>query len=261
MKNEFIENYLAWLRENVFVNEIEEGKKWVINTPFLDRHNDYLEIYIVKKDEDSYILTDDGFIYSDLITSGCEPSSPKRKELFKLNVVGLGISFNERTKELFVETDFQNIGRRKHKLAQAMLAIGDMFMLASPNISTIFKEDVKNYFRRREIPFNYDFKVSGKSLIEHNIEIALPTIKEKPETMIKVINNPSMGYAKNAIFTFIDITETRKIHSVVIYNDEGEKKIAKGFIQALKSYNIKSIPWSKRDKYSERILKEYQKLK
>ncbi len=259
MKEKFIENYLNWLRENVFVNEIEDGKKWVINSPFLDRHNDYIEIYIVKKAEDTFRLTDDGFIYDDLLASGCEPlGSPKRKELFKVNLLGFGVNFNEKTHEIYIETSMGGIGKNKHKLAQAMLAIGDMFMLASTNVSTIFKEDVKAFFRRKEIPFNYDFKVTGRSFIEHNIEIALPLVKTNPETMIKVINNPLINNAKNAIFTFNDIREIRReVHSVVIYNDE--QKVAKGFVQALKAYGIESVPWGDREIYSSKILKNYQK--
>jgi len=259
LKEEFIKNYLNWLKENVFVNEIEENKKWVINSPFLDRHNDYIEIYIIKKTGDTFILTDDGFIYDDLLANGCEPySSPKRKELFKLNLLGFGVNFKERTHELYLETSMADIGKNKHKLAQAMISIGDMFMLASNNVSTIFKEDVKAFFRRKEIPFNYDFKVTGRSFIEHNIEIALPLVKDNPETMIKVINNPLVNNAKNVIFTFNDIREIRQeVHGVVIYNDE--QKVSKGFVQALKEYKIESIPWSERETYSSKILKNYQK--
>lgn len=258
METKFIEEYIKWIRANVFVNEIEKDKKWIINSPFLDRHNDYIEIYIVKKNKDSYLLTDDGFIYSDLKSSGFEPYSPKRKELFKMTLKGFGINFSEKTNELFIETDLPDIGRNKHKLVQAMLAIGDMFMLASSNVSTIFREDVKAYFKRREIPFVYDIKISGRSFIEHNIEIALPTLKDNPETLIKVINNPILAYAKNAIFTFNDIKEIRKeIHSVVIYNDEF--KVARGFVQALKAYKIECISWGEKEKYSDKILEKYQK--
>jgi hypothetical protein len=259
MKEKFIENYLNWLRQNVFVNEVENGKKWVINSPFLDRHNDYIEIYIIKKEEDTFILTDDGFVYNDLLTSGCDPiSSPKRKELFKLDLLGFGVNFKEKTHEIYVETSMEEIGKNKHKLAQAMISIGDMFMLASANVSTIFKEDVKAFFRRKDIPFNYDLKITGKSFIEHTIEIALPLVKDNPETIIKVINNPIKSYAINAIFTFNDIKEIRKeIRSVVIYNDE--QKVAKGFIQALRQYKIECVAWSEREEYSSKILKNYQK--
>jgi hypothetical protein len=258
MKEKFIEKYLSWLRENIFINELEEGKKWVINSPFLDRHNDYIEIYVLKKAEDTFILTDDGFVYDDLITGGCEPiSSPKRKELFKLTLLGFGVSFNEKTHEIYIETSMTDVGKNKHKLAQAMLSIGDMFMLASVNVSTIFKEDVKAFFKKKDIPFNYDLKITGKSFIEHNIEIALPLVKNAPETMIKVINNPIKAYAINAIFTFNDIKEIRKeVNSVVIYNDE--QKVAKGFVQALKQYNIECVAWSEREEYSSKVLKKYQ---
>jgi len=258
MKTKLIEEYINWIRANVFVNEIEKDKKWIINSPFLDRHNDFTEIYLVKKNEDLYRLTDDGFTYNDLKISGFEPSSPKRRELFKTTLLGFGINFSERTNELFIETDLHNIGKNKHKLVQAMLAIGDMFMLASSNVSTIFKEDVRAYFKKKEIPFVYDIKISGKSFIEHNIEIVLPMVKDNPETLIKVINNPILSCAKNALFTFNDIEEIRKeVHSVVIYNDEF--KIAKGFVQALEAYKIECIPWNKREEYSHKLLEGYQK--
>lgn len=252
---------LNWLKKNVFVNEIEKDRKWVVDTPFLDRHNDYTELYVVRKSDDTFILTDDGFVYSDLVSSGAEPLSPKRKELFVININGFGVKFNDKTKEIYIETDLGEIGKSKHKLVQAMLAIGDMFMLASHNISSIFREDVISYFRRRNIPFNYDFKVQGRSFIEHNIEIALPVVGSNPETFIKVINNPIIAHAKNVIFAFMDIKEIRKeIRSVVVYNDS-EQKPAKGFIQALTQYKIECIAWSEREKYSEKILKNYEKIK
>jgi len=259
LKEKFIEKYLNWLRENVFINELEKDKKWVINSPFLDRHNDYIEIYIVKKKGDLYKLTDDGFVYDDLLAGGCEPTnSPKRKELFKLNLLGFGVNFSDKTHEIYIESSMEEIGKNKHKLAQAMISIGDMFMLASHNVSTIFKEDVKAFFRRKEIPFNYDFKVTGKSFIEHNIEIALPMVKDNPETIIKVINNPLINNAKNAIFTFNDIREIRKeVKTVVIYNDD--QKVAKKFVQALKAYKVECVPWSGREKYSSKIIKSYEK--
>lgn len=256
LKEKFIEKYLEWIKQNSFVNEIEKGK-WMINSPFLDRHNDYLEIYVVEKAKDSFILTDDGFVYDDLLSEGCELSSPKRKEIFKLSLIGLGVNFNDKTHELYLETDFDNIGRNKHRMIQAMLSIGDMFMLSSSNVSSIFKEDVRAYFRRREVPFISDFKINGKSFIEHNIEIGFPATKNNPETMIKVINNPLMSNAKNAIFAFTDIKEIRKeIQGVVIYNDD--QKISRGFVRALTAYKIESVAWSDREKYSDKILKTYE---
>jgi hypothetical protein len=257
MENKFIENYLEWIKKNVFVTKLGKDK-WVIETPFLDRHNDYLEIYIIKKENGLYILTDDGFTFSDLKASGFELSSPKRRELFELALIGLGVNFNEKTKELYVETDFTEIGKSKHKLVQAMLSVDDMFVMAGPTVSTLFKEDVKIYFRRSGIPFNHDIRVVGRSTYEHNIEIAIPSVKEKPETFIKVINNPIKQSAEHAIFVLNDIKEFREnMRGMVIFNDG--QNIGKGFKEALNAYKIPTIAWSEREKYTNEFLIQFEK--
>jgi len=180
LKEKFIENYLTWLKANVFINEIEKEKKWVINSPFLDRHNDYIEIYIIKNSEDNFILTDDGFVYDDLLASGCEPTnSPKRKELFKLNLIGFGVNFNDKTHEIFLETNMAEIGKHKHKLAQAMLAIGDMFMLASHNVSSIFKEDLRiNQWNKWGV-LNEKKKIVARFRIKSSAEIFIKEHKRE----------------------------------------------------------------------------------
>jgi hypothetical protein len=256
MENKFIENYIEWIRKNVFIKSIGKNK-WLIETPFLDRHNDYLEIYILKEGN-NYHLTDDGFIFSDLKASGFDLSTDKRKDLFKTALVGLGINFNKKTKEIFIDTDLASIGKSKHNLVQAMLTIGDMFVLADSTVSTLFKEDVKKYFKRKDIPFNYDVRIRGRSSYEHNIEIALPIMKNKPETFIKIVNNPIKNNAEHAIFILNDIKEMRKnTKSIVIFNDSN--KVGKGFIDALNAYRIESIPWSKKDDYTKQFVFEYTK--
>jgi Domain of unknown function DUF1828 len=51
-----------------------------ITTPFVDRHNDYLQIY-AKQENDRYILTDDNYIVEDLEQSGFNLGTIKRKEI------------------------------------------------------------------------------------------------------------------------------------------------------------------------------------
>lgn len=55
-----INDYLKWIKDNTVAKSIEEGKVCSITTPFLDRHNDHLEIYFLKNDG-SFKLTDNGY--------------------------------------------------------------------------------------------------------------------------------------------------------------------------------------------------------
>lgn len=71
-----IGHYTDWLRSKIALRQVDD---WVeITTPYLDRHNDYLQIY-AQKQNGSYILTDDGYIINDLHQSGCTLDTPKEK--------------------------------------------------------------------------------------------------------------------------------------------------------------------------------------
>lgn len=69
---ELLEKYLRWLKDKTILREIEDTVE--ITTPYLDRHNDFLQIY-VKRDQGGFIITDDGYIINDLKLSGCELDS------------------------------------------------------------------------------------------------------------------------------------------------------------------------------------------
>ncbi|OEG71791.1 hypothetical protein ATZ36_12720 [Candidatus Endomicrobiellum trichonymphae] len=58
-------------------------KDWVeITTPYIDRHNDYIQIYI-KKSKGSFILTDYGYTVDDLLLPGVRVRFTKEKKVAK----------------------------------------------------------------------------------------------------------------------------------------------------------------------------------
>src|SRR5207302_432492 len=58
-----IADYLRWLKEGLQVSELEGSCR--IATPFVDRHNDEIEIYVEKRNG-GLLLTDDGYTIADL---------------------------------------------------------------------------------------------------------------------------------------------------------------------------------------------------
>lgn len=76
---------------------------WVeITTPYLDRHNDYLQIY-ARRQNGSYILTDDGYILSKLELSGCKLESPKRLALLQMTLNEFGVKLIDGALEVLSE--------------------------------------------------------------------------------------------------------------------------------------------------------------
>ncbi|MCK5877813.1 MAG: DUF1828 domain-containing protein [Candidatus Marithrix sp.] len=114
------QEYFSWLKDKTILKQL---KGWVeITTPYLDRHNDYIQIY-VKKENSKFVLTDDGYIISDLIQSGCNLDSPKRQELLRTTLNGFGVK--QDNGELLVYSTSEKFALQKHNLIQAMLAVND----------------------------------------------------------------------------------------------------------------------------------------
>src|SRR5258708_22877692 len=132
-----LDDYLAWLKDKTILRQIDD---WVeITTPYLDRHNDYVQIY-AKKSNGSFTLTDDGYTIDDLEQSGCKLDSRKRQDLLKMTLNGFGVQAHGSALEVHASPD--NFALRKHNLVQAILAENDMFYLAVPMVANLFYEDV-----------------------------------------------------------------------------------------------------------------------
>ena len=117
-----LDQYTKWLRDKTSLRQISD---WIeISTPYLDRHNDCLQIY-AKRQNGGYLLTDDGYIIEDLQQSGCKLDTGKRQALLNMTLNGFGIRLNDGRLEIQASPD--NFAVRKHNLVQAMLAVNDLF--------------------------------------------------------------------------------------------------------------------------------------
>lgn len=241
-----ISEYLKWIKDNTVAKTVEEGKVCSISTPFLDRHNDHLDIYLIKT-SDNLKLTDNGYTIADLKMSGFEINTPKRESILKTALNGFGVKMNGND-ELYIDANSQNIGQKKHYLLQAILAVNDMFNLSQETVYSLFKEDVELYFRSNDIFFSKDIKLTGKSGFDHNIDFLIPASKNKPERLIKAINTAKKDSVLSSIMAFTDINQTRETltKNFVVYNDL-EKKVPKDVIGAFDNYAVKHIPWSQKE--------------
>src|SRR3972149_2964308 len=97
-----LDNYVSWLRDKTTLRQVND---WVeITTPYLDRHNDLLQIY-VKSFDSGYILSDDGYVIEDLEQSGCKLETQKRQALLKMTLNGFGVQLNGKRLEIRASSD------------------------------------------------------------------------------------------------------------------------------------------------------------
>ena len=114
--------YWNWLRDQTSFRGVSDWIK--ITTPYLDRHNDHLQIY-ARPDQGVWLLTDDGYVIDDLVQSGCKVESPKGQHMLKCALAGLGVNLEGGA--LVVKTSRIDFALSKHNLVQAMLLVGGLF--------------------------------------------------------------------------------------------------------------------------------------
>ncbi|MHB9027060.1 MAG: DUF1829 domain-containing protein [Armatimonadota bacterium] len=244
-----LEDYRAWLRDKTSLRQID---KWIeITTPYLDRHNDYIQIY-ASKENSGYLLTDDGYTIADLEESGCKLQSPKRHDLLKMTLNGFGIKLHDSSLE--VHASSENFAMQKHNLVQAILAINDMFYLAEPLVTSLFYEDVVRWLDLHEVRYSPKVNFTGKSGYIHLYDFLIPKSRQEPERILRTINRPSRDTAEAIAFSWIDTRETRPLDSkaYAILNDT-EQPVATAVLSALKNYDVQPIPWSKRESIVEEL--------
>lgn len=244
-----INAYVDWLKTGLSVESLEDACE--LTTPFLDRHNDHLQIY-VSKQNGKINLSDDGYILSDLRSSGFDIGTTKRKAILETVLNGFGVKMDG--KQLVVEASIRNPGKRLHALVQAMLAVNDMFVLAQPRTATLFWEDVQEFLDDNEIRYNPRIKITGQSGFDHAIDFLIPKSNKRPERLIQAINSPAKNSIEVYLFSLEDSRKTRGEGSeaYALLNDR-DHTVGGDIIEALENYDVIHALWSEKEKHIESL--------
>ncbi len=239
-----VDQYRSWLKDRTTLKSVHED--WVeITTPFIDRHNDYLQLY-AKREDRGFRLTDDGHTIRDLELSGCVLDTPKRHELLKLALNGFAVE--EKNGSLSVKATAENFAVRKHSLVQAILAVNDLFYTSGSIVRSLFKEDVARWLDLSEVRYLPDVQFTGKSGYTHHFDFAIPRSRSEPERILKAINNPNKDAAQSLIFSWLDTREERPPESrAVAFLNDNERVVTSAVVDALQHYEIQPVLWSRRD--------------
>lgn len=263
MKNEIeqlMNEYWQWLRDRTVLRQ--ENDVVEITTPFLDRHNDHMQIY-VNREKDKIILTDDGYTIHDLELCGCKMSS-RRRTLLKSTLVGFGVQCSKNDAlEIRVSSKDFSIG--KHSLLQAMLAVDDLFYTAFPQPQkSIFTEEVAEWMDESDIRHSRQIKLSGGSGFDHQFDFLITKSKVAPERLVRVVNRPDRNAVQGICFSWRDVAKVRegeiKMYTVlndIPYSVEGQnqnhekkspkKNVSQKILTALDDFEVNPILWSERD--------------
>ena len=121
---EIINNYLDWFKSSTIITPIESADKETVkvSTMFLDSHNDGIEFYIQKINDNYIALTDDGWYLQDLESCGLDLNSSRITE--QINWYRNSLNFDIVKGEILsvVRLD-ENIPLKIHAYIQALILI------------------------------------------------------------------------------------------------------------------------------------------
>lgn len=238
-----IAEYVGWLKQGLRISELEGCCQ--ISTPFLDRHNDEIEIFVEKRNG-GIVLTDDGYTISDLEATGMNFETEKRKAHLQSILNGFGVHLEN--KEVVVAASPQDFPQKKHALVQAILSINDMFVMAEEHVMSLFKEDVAKFLDQASIPFFADLKLSGRSGFDHKFDFGLPKTAKKPQRVLQAINVLGKDQATSFAFAIADVRVIRRdpLQAFTFLNDV-EHPVKEDNLAAIRAYEIQPLFWSHRD--------------
>ena len=250
--NKLMEDYLHWLKSRTILKKINND--WVeIETPYIDRHNDYLSIYVRRKN-DYFEITDGGYIINDLKISGCSFTKQRNKMLLQ-TLSGFGVNLEK--EHIITHASADDFPVKKHSLIQAMLSINDLFFTNTTTIHVekIFLEDVKDWLDNNDIRYTPSIKICGKTGFDQMFNFVIPKSKNAPERLIRTLNNPNKQNVDNIIFDWLDIESARPegTKPYVLINNE-DKNLSNSVLDSFANYNINAVPWTKKEQVAEKLI-------
>ena len=254
----YLTDYANWLASAQHCPEV--GKTLDINSPCLDRHCDYIELFCRQPTPGLFTICDDSYTLDDLELSGCPLTQP-RKFMLDYIMGRAGISV-ESSGNLSVSCTEDELAQKKHDLMQAVLTINDVFY--SHEAATCFNSLIAKWLVEKNVPFVSHYMVEGVSGLNNFFDFIIPASANAGERFIFLTNCVSETAINNIIYLWRDIAATRDPGCVcyVVVNDENSFYLDKysGYVasldyeDALAAHQIKIIPWSRREAHLPALL-------
>lgn len=158
----------------------------------------------------------------------------------------MALGFTEKTTN-FIYRQQSTLKKSIHNFLQALLSINDMYVLAQNRISTLFFEEVANFFDALDIRYTQNINLEGQTHLTHKFDFLITKSKIHKERLIKILNTPKKENLQSNLFAFLDLPLQRQqtTDKIIIFNDQNTN-ITDSLLKAPQELGIKTIEWSKK---------------
>jgi len=244
-----LKKYCEWFNKNTQLQET--GNVIEITTSFVDRHNDLIQIFVNKENND-YILTDYGYTIQDLESSGFTLDTPKRQSAFSVILNGFGVV--EDREFLKIKANNENFSLKYQNLLQAICTVNDLYYLAEPKPTPVFVEKVHSWLNENKVRFEREKNITGYSGLNLTVDIFVPRFNGEKDKIIQLIDPPTPSNIQKFVLQWGDISRNKnnKLKSYAALNNEIKirnqtYRISDLSINALRKYRVVPLYWTNRD--------------
>ncbi len=251
---DYVKEYLSHLKHEIKQREIAPGVV-EITTPFLDRFNDYTQIYI-QEGIGQFRISDDGYILNNLEMQGIYiDSSPHKEKILRSILNRFGLRMDTRTKEIYAtESIPSKVMLAFHRVLQGMLDIDDMFYLVTPTATDFFSDKVTQFFKQHKVYNTKNVSFMGRSGYMHTYDFLLQENEKHPGRVVRLMNKPEKATFERFAFSWEDIREKVAADGdikkcIILINDASRENSAnvKNISAGFTAYGIESALWSQRE--------------
>lgn len=246
----WIDEYFSWLKKRYSVQSLEDSDE--IITPFENTIGDNIVLYVSKLKNGNIELTDDGETIDNLELFDFE-FTPIRTNIIKGIANSLKVEVTEE-KELRITGPQKRFPEMKQNLIQAILRVDDMIMLQKQNLTSIFFEDVINFFDKNNFGGLPKYNVQGSTGNSYSISYAIGKQNFKPWRFIQVVNNISFQKVATETIIYNDISNNNYYNNSISYNiifNQEEKSPSSKSSKIASQYGLNLISWEDKNKIFE----------
>lgn len=248
-----IDDYVAWYRDNAIVKNFGDYTQLI--TPFVNHINDRIQLYLESLSDSRVRISDDGETLRELELIGLDLNTETRLRLRQGILNQFGTRLNEDI--LYIDCEIKDFPKSKHKLIETIIRVYDLMNTRRTIVSSLFSEEVQEYFFEHDFGGTPNVKLTGQSSIDYQIDYVIGARKSHPEIWIQVLNHLTFDSFSRVNTIYEDIylgrSSEKTPKKVIVFNDF-EYKIPKKAELIAPSKNILLLPWSTKAQVKSRLL-------
>lgn len=243
-----LNDYFNWYEKRFSINELKEAHEIV--TPFVNQINDRISLFIEFDDNNQIIISDDGVTIDELLMNGIDINTATRERIIKNIIENFKLEING---EIIytIAKDINSFSQAQHNMIQGILQINDILFTERINVVNLFREEVFDFFYEEEFGGTIEPDLKGASGIKYNIDYSLGGTPRRPQTLIKLLQDPNFTNVAAQKYISDDlktqfIENKMSVKYVIIANDI-ENVVPSKSKKAAEDMGIEMIEWSNKE--------------